>query len=98
MPGSPVFWSKDGKTLYGLRPENDQALLFSMDAATGAEKVIGAVGDSMPAAWNNPGIRLSLAPDRKSIAYAISKPRSDLWLLEGFDPPPGRLARWLTVR
>jgi hypothetical protein len=33
------------------------------------------------------GIRFSLAPDGKSIAYSVADLRSSIWLLEGFEQP-----------
>jgi len=87
-------FSADGKVLYGIRPEEDRALLFSVDAATGAEKAIGNVGrDFHPESNLNPGVRLSLAPDGKSIVYGAIKRKDNLWMLEGFAVQAGFWAR-----
>ena len=41
-PRTPAYvFSQDGKLLYGLRLENDRQVLYSIEIATGAEKVIG---------------------------------------------------------
>jgi hypothetical protein len=48
--------------------------------------------DFTPASYSNPGIRLSLSPDGKSIIFPAMRRSSSLWMLEGFDPP-GYLAR-----
>ncbi|HTS28514.1 MAG TPA: protein kinase [Bryobacteraceae bacterium] len=78
-------FSRDGKRLYGLRTEGKRELLFSVDVATGAEKVIGDVGlESAPTGDFQPGFRFSLAPDGKSFVYEAGIIRSNLWLLEGF--------------
>jgi Tol biopolymer transport system component len=88
-------FSPDGKRLYGLRPEGDGEALFSVDAATGAEKVIGDVGmDYRPKSNLNPATRLSLAPDGKSLAYGAGKFKQNLRMLEGFAARGGVLARW----
>jgi len=92
---SDLVWSKDGKTLYGVRRENGKPALLSVSVETGSEKIIGEIGEFMPLSPHGPGIRLSLSPDGKSIIYGFVRPRSELWLLEGFDPPPGALARLL---
>src|SRR5262249_39956148 len=78
-------FSADGTALYGLRAEGEHELLFSVDLATGAEKVIGDVGPNFrPGSNLNPTIRLSLAPDGKSIAYGTGRFRTNLWMLDGF--------------
>jgi Tol biopolymer transport system component len=78
-------FSQDGKLLYGLRGEGAGELLFSVDVATGAQKVIGDVGkDFAPKNDFHPGIRFSLAPDGKSFVYAAGRIKSNLWLMEGW--------------
>ena len=57
-------------------------------------KVIGAVGkEYQPRSNSNPAMRLTLAPDGKSIAYGVGKFKSNLWMLEGFSVKRGWLAR-----
>ncbi len=91
-----LLWSRDGRLLYGIHPDNDRhQILFSVDVASGKEKSIEDLGmDFLPSGVWQPGVRLSLAPDGKSFAVSIRKERSDLWLLEGFNSGPG-LWRWL---
>ena len=85
-------------SLYGLREDGDRELLFSVDVATGVEKVIGDVGRAyQPSSDLNPGIRFSLAPDGKTFVYAVDQTTSNLWLMEGFAPEPGFLS-WLPMR
>ena len=88
------MFSADGKLVYGIRPDGDRNLLFSVDIASGAEKVIGDLGaDFRPGVSPAPGIRFSLAPDGKSFVYATGKTKNNLWLLEGFAAKTGLLAR-----
>ncbi len=88
-----MTFSADSKHLYGIRVEDDHNTLFSLDLATKELKNIGDVGkDFTPASYSNPGIRLSLSPDGKSILFPAMRRSSSLWMLEGFDPP-GFLAR-----
>ena len=93
--GSAYYmFSADGKLVYGIRPDGDRNLLFSVDIASGAEKIIGDLGvDSRPGTTLSPGIRFSLAPDGKSFVFATGKTKTNLWLLEGFAPKTGLLAR-----
>jgi hypothetical protein len=87
------MFSADGKLLYGVRAEQEHNMLFSVDVATGSEKVIGDLGkDFRPASGLNPGIRFSLAPDGKSFVYSTRTFKRNLWMLEGFAPKTGILA------
>ena len=78
-------FSRDGKLLYGIREDHGRELLFSVDVASGAEKVIGDVGkDYAPLSNLNPSIRFDLTPDGKSVTYSTGVFQSGLWMLEGF--------------
>jgi Tol biopolymer transport system component len=78
-------FSRDGKLLYGLRAEGERTILFSLDPATGSEKILGDLGaDYAPAGSFHPGIRFSLSPDGKSIAFTSGRIKSNLWMLDGF--------------
>jgi WD40 repeat protein len=80
-------FSKDGRLLYGLRGEDDRQTLVAVDVATGAARVIGSGNTFEPLAPLVPSLRLSVAPDGKSLVYGAGERRSSLWLLEGFNPP-----------
>jgi eukaryotic-like serine/threonine-protein kinase len=83
-----MTFSADSKRLYGIRVEPDRRTLFSLDIATKEVKTIGEIGkDFTPSSYNNPGIRLSLSPDGKSILYPATRRTSSLWMMEGFDQP-----------
>jgi hypothetical protein len=70
--------------------------LFSVDIATGAEKVLGDLGKEFsPSTYLSPGIRFRLAPDGRSFVYSILKSESNLWMLEGFEPKTSLLARFI---
>jgi Tol biopolymer transport system component len=83
---SPYYtFSSDGKLLYGIRTEQDRELLFSVDIATGAEKIMGDLGKEFKPGSNvNPAIRFSMAPDGKSFVYSANNFKQNLWMLEGF--------------
>ncbi len=83
-----LTFSKDGKTLYGIRAEGDHEYLFSLTIATGQMKTIGDVGSEFaPRSYLNPGIRFSLSPDGQSILYPTFSTKTGLWMLEGFAQP-----------
>jgi dipeptidyl aminopeptidase/acylaminoacyl peptidase len=87
-------FSADSRLVYGIRTVGDHNSLFSVDIATGVEKVLGDWGKSFtPSSSLGPGIRFSLAPDGKSFVYAVVKRSSNLWMLEGFEPKRNLLAR-----
>jgi serine/threonine protein kinase/Tol biopolymer transport system component len=83
-----MTFSADSKRLYGIRVEPDRRTLFSLDIATKEVKTIGEISkDFTPFSYSNPGIRLSLSPDGKSILYPATRRSSSLWMMEGFAQP-----------
>jgi eukaryotic-like serine/threonine-protein kinase len=81
-----MTFSKDSRSLYGIRREQDRARLFSLDIETKAMKNIGDLAkDFLPSSYLVPGIRLSLSPDGKSILYPAVRTSGSLWMLEGFE-------------
>ena len=74
-------WSKDGATLFGVvRSASGKRAVVKVEAETGHSIELGDL-DLPPAAEIG---RMSVAPKGDSIAIAVSKPRGDIWLLEGF--------------
>ena len=91
---SPHYaFSKDGRLLYGMRPENGQQTLFSIDVASGAERIIASGIRFEPRSNLSPSIRFSLAPDGKSLVYGTGLIRNNLWIMEGFKSPDTLAAR-----
>jgi Tol biopolymer transport system component len=83
-----LTFSKDGKTLYGIRAEGDHEYLFSLVIASGRMKTIGDVGSEFaPRSSVKPAIRFSVSPDGGSILYPKLNTKMGLWMLEGFDQP-----------
>jgi hypothetical protein len=81
-----MTFSKDSSRLYGIRNEQGRGILFSLDLATMKLKNIGELArDFVPRSGMSPGVRLSLAPDGKSILYPAVRVSSSLWMLEGFE-------------
>jgi Tol biopolymer transport system component len=74
-------WLKDGSGLVGILRHPDGSRFFaSVDVATGSLRELGAL--------NLPSLaeigRISLSRQTQRIALAVSKPRGDIWMLEGF--------------
>jgi Tol biopolymer transport system component len=85
---SYMAFSKDGKKLYGIKFEEGKSLLFSVDPTTLKTKVIKEIAKEwVPNDDLWPSIRFSLAPDGKSLVYAVSKNQEDLWMLQGYRQP-----------
>jgi Tol biopolymer transport system component len=83
-----MTFSADSKRLYGIRVEADRRTLFSLDITTKEAKTIGEIAkDFTPVSYSNPGVRLSLSPDGKSILYPATRRSSSLWMMEGFAQP-----------
>jgi Tol biopolymer transport system component len=94
MHSSTYMFSSDGKGLYGIRQDGERQLLFFIDLATEQERVVGDLGKEFPPGSSfAPGIRFSLAPDGKSFVYGALSQKSNLWLLEGFEPKTDLLSR-----
>ncbi len=92
---SPSYvFSADGRFVYGIESNPEHDLLFRIDVATNAETVVGDVGrEFRPASNVGPEIRFSLAPDGKTFVYSSLRHKQNLWLLRGFAPRTGILAR-----
>jgi Tol biopolymer transport system component len=83
-----IAFSKDVKQLYCVRRDHGGVTLFSIALATLKSQDIRELGeDFYPTSDYHPGIRLSVAPDGKSIAFSVADFRSSLWMLEGFQKP-----------
>ncbi|HMF75680.1 MAG TPA: protein kinase [Bryobacteraceae bacterium] len=81
-----MTFSADSKRLYGIRVNQAKNTLFSLDLATNEARAIGEIArDFTPGSFSNPGVRLSLSPDGKSIMYAAFRRTRNLWMMEGFD-------------
>jgi Tol biopolymer transport system component len=86
---SPALaWSKDSKTIYGLAYNSDPPALKSLDVATGAVRTLAEYRIGflpLPLIENTytGSIRISLAPDGKSVAVGTATSQADLWILDG---------------
>jgi Tol biopolymer transport system component len=95
---SPAFratgWSADGATLYGLTWQDGKQVIVAVDIASHREKLVSQltppvyIGD----VWATT-LRLSVAPDGKSLVTTASRNSSDIWMLDSFDARPSLLQR-----
>jgi len=82
-------WSREMRYIYAIRNANGKRQLGKLDWRNGAFQPLTEI----PAEWtiNTPrlgGARLSLSPDGTSLAATVLRPTGDIWILEGFQPPP----------
>jgi Tol biopolymer transport system component len=84
-----LTWSADGSVIYAISVGSDRrASVTSVNVRMGTSKTIRTFDPGI--AFLSPpsfGIRASLAPNGSSILTTLFRTRSDLWILEGFDPP-----------
>ena len=86
--GQALAWSKDSKTIYGLTYNTDPPALKALDVATGtvrtlAEYHIGFQPSPLIENSYTGSIRISLAPDGKSVAVGTATSQADVWILDG---------------
>jgi hypothetical protein len=75
--------------IYAIRNANGTRQLGKLDWKRGEFQPL----TDIPVEWiiNTPllaGVRLSLSSDGKSLATTTGKRIGDIWILEGFQPPP----------
>ena len=99
LPGvsAPHAWSRDGRTIYQVRGTGDCSVV-AVDIATGRERIVRREGDPCPSAPLSPGLRVSVAPDGKSLVWSVERPRAELWILEGLRLPRPWYARLMGLQ
>jgi serine/threonine protein kinase len=85
----PVGWSPDGKYVYAIRSESGRTReiirvqVAAPNEVTSVATLPSAVGDLD---------RASVSPDGHKIVVSIGESKSDVWLMENFDPEaPGQM-------
>jgi serine/threonine protein kinase len=86
--GQALAWSKDSKIIYGLAYNTDPPALRALDVATGAVRTLAEYHTGFqpsPLIENSytGSIRISLAPDGKSVAVGTATSQADVWILDG---------------
>ena len=84
-------WASNGLRVYGLRESETPRhyMLVSMDIATGDETILKADLGVIPPA--SQPIRGFSRAGNDGFLTSISRARSDIWVLDGFEPPQGWL-------
>ena len=86
---NPFQFTKDGRQIVGIfhnvAGPGAEWQLYSIDAATGAEKMIGAL-ELSASVQGMAGF--SIHPDGKRALISIARWPYDIWMLEGFDQQP----------
>ena len=87
-PWMAFAWSEESRRLYGIRPSDDlQHLTFtSVDIQSRAQHVLGP--DFMPLPVSGTPVRGFTRVSPNTFLTSIVRVRSDVWLLEGFQPSP----------
>ena len=80
-------WDTDDRRIYGLRPTEDEhhIMLVSVDARTGAERVINASLGTVPQALQP--VRGFSRLQGRGFLTSTARVKSDIFLIEGFQPP-----------
>jgi eukaryotic-like serine/threonine-protein kinase len=81
----PYAWSRDGKTLYQVHAEHPA--LVAIDIKTGKETRLRDLENLAPYSSISPGMMASLTSDGKSVVYAVNRPRTEIWILDGIQTP-----------
>jgi hypothetical protein len=81
-------WSADSQRVYGIRASDDFTHLTftSIDIRSGAEHVLGP--DFLPLPVSAQPVRGFTRMSSTTFLASIARVRSDVWLLEGFQPSP----------
>jgi Tol biopolymer transport system component len=88
LNGAALAWSRDSKTIYGLTFQSQQPSLSAIDVATGGVRKVADYRLGFQPLLENTytgSVRLSMAPDGKSVATATAVNQSDLWILDGVE-------------
>ena len=91
LPGistSALAWAKDSKTIYALSYAGDPPALKAVDVASGAVRTLaqyhlGFQPFPLIETGYTGSIRISMAPDGKSVAVGTAASQADLWILDG---------------
>jgi hypothetical protein len=84
-----AVWSREDRYIYAIRKANGKRELGKLDWKGGAFEAL----TNIPPGWlfnteELDQVRLSLAPDGKSLATTLARHTGDIWILDGFQEPP----------
>jgi serine/threonine protein kinase len=83
-----AVWSREDRYIYVIR-KGGKRELGKLDWRSGAfQPIVEIPADWILATGSVASNGLSLAPDGKSLATTLQKFTGDIWILDGFQPPP----------
>ena len=90
ISSSYLAFSRDGRSLFGIRSAAGELSLIAYDLDTSTMRAIKALDKSLaPVTGLNPGRRYTLTPDGKSLAYSVRRnPIEEIWRMPAFKAPP----------
>lgn len=95
--GQPNAWAADSAGLYVIRTEGNERRFGLLDIQSASFRRVLDIPPDLVLANPTWGPRFSRSPDGKSVMAPIETGTSDIWILEGYEPPPGlwrRMFRW----
>ena len=94
LSAPPAYaWAPDGKTLYGVFPNETGSELRALDILSGRVKAVARYTSKLRIEDdNNSTLRMEFDARRQSFITMVMNDRSNVWLLRGL-ALPGRLIR-----
>lgn len=83
-------WSRDGSSIYSIL----SGTLERIDPLTGKRTKLLDLPPGFRPSSPIAGSRLSVSADGKTLAVSTQAGNSDIWILDGFEPPPSFGERW----
>lgn len=81
-------WSRDARLIYNTRKPGESVILERLDPSTGRPQMISEFARGfIPSSPIANTARLSLSADERSLAVSVRAGDSDIWILDGFEPP-----------
>jgi Tol biopolymer transport system component len=82
----PFGWSPDGKYVYAIRGRE----IFKIEIAGASQFASMVTLFADVSSVHSPGSTLNLSPDGREIVVSIGEAKSDVWMMENFDPSVGQ--------
>ena len=78
----PFGWSPNGKQVYAVRKTGREIVTIPIASPNDVVSIATLPGDI----GVNGGSELTLSPDGRQIIASLAEEKSDVWLMENFDP------------
>jgi hypothetical protein len=77
---SPVAWSADGKSIFAFDPAKNEIVTVPATAGIATPHVKLSAADGQLVG------DVTITPDGRRVVYTVAESRSDVWIVENFDP------------